>query len=130
MQNQPRKNKILSFLKPYMLSIGLLLLASFLILWGVYKLDFQYRYLSNSLFIPNIIVFIVSIGINLGAINIVNPLKYTVLKFINPENTKEKYGDYAGYLEQKEEENKNYWFLTTATLTLLVVAGIFAVLSA
>ena len=110
MQNQPRKNKILSFLKPYMLSIGLLLLASFLILWGVYKLDFQYRYLSNSLFIPNIIVFIVSIGINLGAINIVNPLKYTVLKFINPEKTKEKYGDYAGYLEQKKKKIKTIGF--------------------
>lgn len=127
--NNSKKNKFIAFLKPYMISIGFLLLASFLVLLIVYKLDFEYKYISNSLFIPNILVLIFSVGINVGAMNILNPLKYTVQKIVNPEKTKEKYGNYAGYLEQKEEKNKNYWFLTAGTATLLIVALIFAILS-
>ncbi len=112
-----------------MISIGLLLLVSFLVLWLVYKLDFSYKYVANSLFIPSILTLIVSIGLNVGALNIFNPMRYTIKKFVNPEKTKQEYESYADYCEQKSKENKNYWFLTAATVTLIIASLIFGALS-
>lgn len=111
-----------------MKSIGFLLILSLLMLFFTYDFEFKHSNISNSLFVPNMLVFLVSIGINLGAGNIFNPINYTLRKFINPKKIKESYGDYAGYIEEKKRDNKNVWFLSFATLTLLFVAYLFTII--
>lgn len=120
-----RNNKFINFAIAYMISVGLLLIASFLVWLFTYDLEVRNDFISNALFIPNMLIFIVSIGVNVGAGNIFSPLNYTFQKFFNPKKTKENYVDYAGYIEQKKKEVKNVWFLTAATVTLLLVAYLF-----
>ena len=108
-----------------MITIGLLLIVSFLVWLLTYDLVVRNDYISNALFIPNMLIFIISIGINVGAGNIFSPLNYTFQKFFSPKKTKETYIDYAGYIEQKKKEVKNVWYLTAATVTLLLVAYLF-----
>lgn len=120
------KKALLSFIKSYLKSMGLLLVVSFLIFLLIYDMEFQNRYISNALFIPNILVFFVSLGINVGSFNIFNSFKYTFKKLVNPKKTKEEYENYSDYLEQKEQEEKKYWFLTVATITWLIVSLLFA----
>lgn len=120
-----RNNKFINFAIAYMITIGLLLIVSFLVWLLTYDLVVRNDYISNALFIPNMLIFIISIGINVGAGNIFSPLNYTFQKFFNPKKTKETYIDYAGYIEQKKKEVKNVWYLTAATVTLLLVAYLF-----
>jgi len=116
----------LKHLVSYVKSIGILILISLLIFYLLYGFEYSSAHISNAIFIPNIIVFIISIGINVGAGNIFSPVNYTVLKFFNRKKAKELYQDYADYIDQKKKEVKNYWFLTIATITLLIVAYGFA----
>jgi len=93
----------------------------------LYKFQYTSMNLSNSIFVPNMIIFIISIGLNIGAGNIFTPVNYTVLKFFNRKKAKELYEDYADYVDQKKKEVKNYWFLTLATITLLIVAYVLTI---
>lgn len=122
------KQRIIRFIIRYIISIVSLLISSLLLLLLLYNFKFEYRYISNSLFIPSILVFYVSIGINVGALNIFNPMKYTLRKIINPKKTKEEFADYADYLEQKEVKKSNFWFLTIASITIIIIAIIFAII--
>lgn len=121
-----KKQKYINFFKSYIKSIIVLLIVSFLILVILYNMKFTYRYISNSLFIPSILTFIVSIGINVGATNIMNPMKYTFMKITNRKKTNAEYEDYADYLDQKEVKANSNWGLTFATLTLLILSLVFA----
>jgi len=97
-------------------------------LFFMYDFDLKHSNISNSLFVPNMLVFITSIGINIGAGNILNPLNFSLRKFINPKKIKESYGDYVGYIEEKKLDNKNVWFLSLASFTLLLVAYLFTII--
>lgn len=112
----------------YLISLGLFLLLSFVILWTVYKLEFNKSNVSDSLFISNIIIFLISIGINIGAGNIFNPLKYTAKKIFTRNKTNDIPISYSDYLEDKELKNENYkdqpWYITYASGTLLIIAFI------
>lgn len=121
-----KKQKYINFFKSYIKSIIVLLIVSFLILVILYNMKFTYPYISNSLFIPSILTFIVSIGINVGATNIMNPMKYTFMKITNRKKTNAEYEDYADYLDQKEVKPNSNWGLTFATLTLLILSLVFA----
>lgn len=121
-----KKQKYINFFKSYIKSIIVLLIVSFLILVILYNMKFTYRYISNSLFIPSILTFIVSIGINVGATNIMNPMKYTFMKITNRKKTNAEYEDYADYLDQKEVKANSNWGLTFAILTLLILSLVFA----
>lgn len=118
-------NTYLEFFKGFIKSFLFLFLFSAIILLVLYGFDLKSKYISNALFIPNSIIFIVSIGINIGAANLFNPLNYTTGRLLRRKKSKEMYVDYADYLDQKKVEIKNYWYLTLASLTLLVSAFVF-----
>lgn len=122
------EKKSLKFLKNYLISLSILLILALLIYLLLYKFDLSYHNTSNALFIVNILAFIMSIGINFGATRIFNPLKYMMRKVVSPKKTKEEFEDYAGYLEEKGKDNKPVWYLTLASITLLVLAYIFTFL--
>ena len=120
-----KKNKLLRFLVDYLKSIAILLILSTLTLLLIHQFKFTYHNLSDAIFIPNILAFIVSIGINFGASNIMNPMKYTLRRYFRPKKTREEYVDYADYLDEKRKTATPVWHFTLATLTLLIIAYIF-----
>lgn len=123
------RNKYIRYFVSYILSLGFLLLISVVLFAILYKFEFRYIYISNSLFIPNIIIFFISIGVNLGAGNIFSPLNYTFNKFFNLKKTKQLYDSYADYIEHKRKDIKNYWYITLANLSLMLAAYVFAIYS-
>lgn len=119
------KNKYINFIIKYFISLIIYTIMSIIILWILYDFELKNDYISNSFFIPNILIFIFSIGINVGAGNIFNPLVYTFKKFLNIfKKNHGKFIDYHDYLDIKEKKY-NYWYSTLASFTLLIVAFIY-----
>lgn len=129
-----RKDKYLIFINKYLISLLILIVVSFLLLTFRYNLDLKAINISDSLFIVNILVFIISLGINIGAGNVFRPIRYLFRKTFtrNKDNDFPKtYNDYLEDKKNKYEENKGNlpWYLTLSSLTLLIVAFIFAQLT-
>jgi hypothetical protein len=120
-------NKKKQFLLSYFKSLGVLLLASFAIYILLYRFDIKPIYMSNALFIPNVLVLIISFGANIGAGNIFHPLSYTALMLFNRKKSKEQYENYAEYIEYKKKDNNSYWHITVASISLLVLAYFFSI---
>ncbi len=122
------KNKYLKFLINYAISMICIAIVVVLVFLGLYDFEYSNIHISNSFFIPSILVFIISIGVNLGADNIFSAFKYTAAKFFNRQKTNETYRDFSDYVEQKNREIKNYWYVSLAALTMIGIAFIFSIL--
>lgn len=122
------KNKVLRFFIGYLISLVVLSLISLLLLLIIYKFEFRNDYISNSIFITNILIFFASLGINVGAGNVFNPLNYAIRKIFTRPNKSETPMTYADYVEEKKKDVKNFWYVTVANVTMLVVAFIFIII--
>lgn len=112
----------------YLISLGIFTLLSFIVLISVYGFKFTKSNISDAIFIPNIIILFMTFAINIGAGNIFNPLKYTAKRLFTRNKTNDKPQSYNDYLEDKQISDDDYkkepWYLTYASLTLLVIAFI------
>ncbi|MDR2867431.1 MAG: DUF3899 domain-containing protein [Acholeplasmatales bacterium] len=121
-------NKYLKEFIKGLIAFFTLFVISFLIFWLYYKLDWQLDTVSNSLFIPNILVFIFSLGINLGSGLVFSPFTYTIKLFLQRKKTKEEFASYHDYLERQKQKHVSSWFLTIVSAIFNIVALILALL--
>lgn len=123
------RNNLVKFIKNYTISIVFLTLISAVVLYLLYNFEMRNIYISNSIFIPNMIIFVISIGVNVGAGNVFNPLNYFVKRILfKKRNPEDRFISYVDYTEQKEKPRHVSWFLTYASFTMLLVALIFTLI--
>jgi acetyltransferase-like isoleucine patch superfamily enzyme len=99
---------------------------SVLIFWLKYSFELDNRFISNSLFVPSMILFIVSLGINIGAGLVFTPFVYTVKLLFQRKKTKEEFATYHDYVERQKERHVTAWYLTIESFVFILVALIFA----
>jgi hypothetical protein len=111
------------------LILFIILSAIATLLFGlIYKFEFTNEYISNITFAVGMISFIFTIGINVGAGNIILPFSYTLKLFFQRKATKEKYAAYSDYLFDKSSHKVNYWHLTIVSCIFLIISLIFNIL--
>lgn len=119
----------LKILIKIIISTTIILGLSLLVCYLVYDFQFSLISISDSLFVVNIVICVMSLAINLGAMNILTPFSYTIKLFFIRKKIKEKYASYKDYYEDKKNTGNSIWYLTIETSIMLVIAFIFAMLA-
>lgn len=126
-------DKYLKVFIKYFIALIIFSFISLILLISLYDFEVNNITLSNALFISNVLIFVTTIGINVGAGNIFNPLKYMFKKVFSRKGNDKVPRTYVEYLSNKELKQNEYkseepWYLTYASLTLLIIAYILSVI--
>ncbi|MDR0831327.1 MAG: hypothetical protein LBM99_00330 [Bacillales bacterium] len=118
-----------TFIK-YLFCVLFLLFFSLLLWLFVYERELDYLTISDSLFVPSVIVFFMGLVLTTGSLRITLAFRYTFLVFFNRKNTKEKYQTFKDYYDDKKNNDyKKTIFMIYTSLVFLLVALIFAILA-
>ena len=116
--------KVIGFLLALLIRFFILFAAS-VVIWGfVYRFEFKVDIISNSIFIVNVIVFLIALIIHLGATRIFISLGYTTKYIFNYKKTKNKYDGYLDYYQEVAPTHKKdmtYWLLSSALWLLIAI---------
>lgn len=109
------------------------IVISIILLGTIYKFSFNTKNISDSIFIPSILIFIFSLGINVGAGNIFNPIKYTTKRIFSRNKNSDIPKTYSEYVEnkrlkEKELDYESPWYITISSLIMLFVAFILTII--
>ena len=122
-----KKKELLKQIIKYFIAIIALALLSMLILSSLYGFEWNYENISNSLFVVNGPAFLIALMIQSGALRATLGVSYTAKAMINPTKTKDQYDTFQDYVEEKSlKQRRDVKYLLFATLTLLIVALLFA----
>ncbi len=109
------------------IAFGIFLVVSFLFLIVVYGFEFRLDYISNSLFVVNVVSLVVSIVLQTGATRLYIGFNYSLKSLINPSKTREEYPSMQDYYDEKAPgHKKNVYYLIVVNAIFVIAALIIS----
>ncbi len=113
------------FLKKYFLSLMILFMISLLIFGLVFKFELTLKNVSDSIFIVNIITFVIALIFQTGATRSLMSMNYTLKTWFKRKDTKEKYESFQDYYNQHQKSHvKDMLHIIGASITFIIIAAI------
>jgi hypothetical protein len=109
------------------ITFGIMFILSFIVFWVVYGLEMRLDYLSNSLFIVNMISLVVSIVMQTGATRLYIGFNYSLKSLLKPVQTKKDYPSMQDYYDEvAPRHKKDVSYVMVANGIFLVAALILS----
>lgn len=112
-----------------LISFVIMVLLSLLVFWTVYDFDIRLDYISNSLFIVNMISFVIALVMQTGATRIYIGFTYSFKTLMKPKQTSEEYPSMQDYYDERAPKHKkNVSYLLFVNILLLIVSYILSII--
>lgn len=112
-----------------LISLVSMVVLSVLVFWTIYDFEVRFDYMSNSLFIVNMISFVIALVMQTGATRIYIGFTYSFKSLMKPKQTSEEYPSMQDYYDERAPKHKkNVSYLLFVNVFLLIVAYVLSIL--